>query len=196
MPSIGSSLLRVPPTNAGCPSALQSLLMGRPPGSLRDGLASTTTTTSELPSLNSLPASARLGNVPDFGAPVLLRTGWTLDPRGVRNLSGGWRCQEPLTGQSDLRRQEIIARNCCAPWRYHPGRKEPLRVRAESSTQKRADVLGGGGPQRSPAAQGDRGGGCVPGSVLCFVITSLSASGEAPFSRVPAWLALFSFLHH
>ena len=70
-----------------------------------------------------------------------LELGWTLDPRGVGNLSGGCRCLEPLTGQSDLRRQETVARNCCAPWRRHPGRKEPSRVRAGSSMQKRADVL-------------------------------------------------------
>lgn len=79
---VGSSLLRVPSTNSDCPSVLQSLV-GRPQGSLRDGLASITTT-GELPSLNSLPASARLGNVLDFGAPVLLRTRADFGPQGRR----------------------------------------------------------------------------------------------------------------
>lgn len=57
-----------------------------------------------------------------------------MDPRGVGNLSGGCRCPEPRTGQSDLRRQETEARNCRASFSCHPGRKELPRVKADPSS--------------------------------------------------------------
>ena len=56
-----------------------------------------------------------------------------MDPRGVGNLSGGCRCPEPLTGQSDLG-QETEARDCHASFSYHPGSKELLRVKADPSS--------------------------------------------------------------
>ena len=77
---------------------------------------------------------------------------------------------------------------------FIPPRKERAAAsKGWSFKPKRTDVLGKEGHGEAlHVAQGDRGGGCVPGSVLCFVKTSLSPR-EARFSESQSGRLCFPF---